>query len=91
MFTVNEIIEKHLPQVSNKPWLHKSTHAVLRYLLHEGDIIEFGARYPFVQGLDFVEQVLDYFNVSYSVRDNEKESNRKLPRFPVLISVPSLC
>ena len=88
MFTVNEIIEKHLPQVSNKPWLHKSTHAVLRYLLHEGDIIEFGERYPFVQGLDFVEQVLDYFNVSYSVRDNEKENIPSSGRVVIISNHP---
>lgn len=74
MFTVNEIIEKHLPQVSGNSWLNKPTCALLRYLLHEREINEFGERYPFVQGLDFVEQVLEFFNVSYSVRDNEKEN-----------------
>ena len=73
MFTVNEVLTKHYPQIQRKPWLFKSLSFVLRHLLHEREITEFGQTYPNVQGLDFVEQVLEYFKISYSARDVEKE------------------
>ncbi len=88
MFTVNEIVERHLPQVSDKPWLNKPTCALLRYLLHEREVNDFGERYPFLQGLDFVEQVLEYFNVSYSVRDNEKENIPSNGRLVIISNHP---
>lgn len=73
MFTVDAVLKKHYPQMTNKPWLFKTISFGLRHLLHEKEIVEFGETYPRIQGRDFVEQVLEYFNVSYSVRDSEKE------------------
>ena len=73
MFTVNDVLTKHYPQIQQKPWLFKSLSFVLRHLLHEREINEFGQTYPNVQGIDFVEQVLEYFKISYSARDVEKE------------------
>lgn len=73
MFTVNEVLRKHYPDIQQKPWLFKSLSFVLRHLLHEREIIEFGQNYPTLQGVDFVEQVLQYFKISYSARDIERE------------------
>ncbi|MEO9945146.1 lysophospholipid acyltransferase family protein [Paraglaciecola sp.] len=73
MFSVSDVLEKHYPQVANKPILSKTLTFVLRRLLHEREMQEFGQAYPHYQGLDFVEQVLEYFNISYSTRDVEKE------------------
>lgn len=73
MFTVDEVLTKHYPQVANKPWLSRPASFILRHLLHEREIKEFGEHYPHLQDIDFVEQVLAYFHVSYSTRNNEKE------------------
>lgn len=73
MFTVDEVLNKHYPQVTTKPWLYKSVSFVLRHLLHEREVVEFGETYPHLEDIDFVEQVLAYFNISYSTRDVEKE------------------
>ncbi len=73
MFTVDEVLCKHYPNIQRKPWLFKSLSFVLRHLLHEREIIEFGQQYPTLQELDFVEQVLQYFKISYSARDIERE------------------
>ena len=73
MFTVDDVLNKHYPSIADKPWLFKSMSFALRHLLHEKEITEFGATYPHYQDIDFVEQVLDYFNISYSVRDVERE------------------
>lgn len=74
MFTVNDVLNEHYPQLSKHPLLFKSSHFVLRHLLHEEEIIAFGQQNPHVQGLDFVEKVLEFFNISFSVRDIEKEN-----------------
>lgn len=73
MFTVNEVLNKHYPAVSQHPLLFKSLSFVLKHLLHESEISEFGQTYPHLQDLDFVEQVLEFFDICYSVRDVEKE------------------
>lgn len=73
MFTVNEVLDKHYPQLVDHPLLYKSSQFILRNLLHEKEIMAFRESYPHLHGLDFVEQVLDYFNISFSVRDNERE------------------
>lgn len=46
---------------------------MLKHLLHEREMQEFAGDYPHYQGLDFVEQVLEYFNISYSTRNVGKE------------------
>ncbi|WP_420933373.1 GNAT family N-acyltransferase [Alteromonas sp. A081] len=73
MFTVNDVLNKHYPQVANNPLLFKSLSFALSHLLHEKEIQAFGDTYPHYSDIDFVEQVLAYFNVSYSARDIEKE------------------
>lgn len=73
MFTVDDVLTQHYPQVVDKPWLFKSLSFVLRHLMHEREITEFGETYPHYEDIDFVEQVLEFFNISYSTRDVEKE------------------
>ncbi|GAC33606.1 GNAT family N-acyltransferase [Paraglaciecola polaris] len=88
MFTVNDVLHKHFPSVAQKPWLFKSAGFVLRHLLHEREMHEFAQSYPHHQGLEFVEQVLEYFNVSYSVRDNEREHIQSRGRLVIIANHP---
>lgn len=73
MFTVDEVIEKNLPQLQKHPLLSSLTKKVLKKLLHEQEFIEFAERYPHLRGLDFVEQSLEYFDFSYSISDRDLE------------------
>lgn len=73
MINAERLLEQHLPQVSRKPWLARPVTGMLRHLLHEQDFVEFANRYPHLHGVEFVEQVLDYFSFRYQVRDNELE------------------
>ena len=66
MLNVEDVVKESLPRIHNKPWLAKPTTWFLRNLLHESDIRDFSQRYPELNGIDFVEQVLDYFNFSYA-------------------------
>ncbi|MBW8191858.1 lysophospholipid acyltransferase family protein [Neiella marina] len=72
MFTVDQVIRDNYPAIEQKPWLAKPLKGVLRRLLHERDINNFAETYPHLNGLDFVEKVLDYFSFSYSISDRDK-------------------
>ncbi|NVK54649.1 MAG: lysophospholipid acyltransferase family protein [Alteromonadaceae bacterium] len=73
MFTVDELLNEYYPHVAKHSLLNKPLRFVLRHLLHEREIADFGQAYPHYHDIDFVEQVLEYFNVSTSVRDTERE------------------
>jgi putative hemolysin len=74
MFTVDQMVDKNLPQLAKFPWLSKPTKAMLRYLLHEQQCNDIAMQYKHLTGVDFVEQVLASFNFSYSVPNNEIEN-----------------
>ncbi|GAA0353128.1 lysophospholipid acyltransferase family protein [Bowmanella denitrificans] len=88
MFTVDEVLQKHYPKLSANPLVFNSAKFVLRRLLHEREFQEFARDYPYLQGLEFVEQVLEYFNFSYSVRDSEKERIPTQGRLVIIANHP---
>jgi putative hemolysin len=88
MFTAQEIIKQRYPNLANKPILFNSLKLVLKNLLHEKEMLEFSEIYPSAKGIDFVEQVLEYFSISYSVRDNEKERIPSAGRLVIISNHP---
>ncbi len=84
MLNVETFLQDRYPDFWEKrPFLARPLARVLRLLFHEKEFQQFSASYPYLKGFDFVEQVLDYFQFSYSVRDNERE--RIPPRGRVVI------
>jgi putative hemolysin len=47
---------------------------MLRKLLHEQAFIEFAENYPHLHGIEFIEQVLEYFRFSSIVSDRQREN-----------------
>ncbi|WP_416306418.1 GNAT family N-acyltransferase [Neptunicella sp. SCSIO 80796] len=88
MFTVADVIHKNYPQLEQKSWLSKPVSLLLRHLLHEKECIEFGEIYPHLQGVEFIEQVLEYFNFSYSAREVEKERIPAQGRIVIIANHP---
>lgn len=88
MFTASEVIEQHYPKVATRPLLSKTLGFVLKRLLHEREMQEFAQEYPHFVGLDFVEQVLEYFKISYSTRDIEKERIPNQGRLVIIANHP---
>ncbi|NCO70030.1 MULTISPECIES: lysophospholipid acyltransferase family protein [Shewanella] len=74
IFSVDNVVEKNLPNVHNKPWLAVPTRAMLRYLLHEKQCNDMANEHAHLSGVDFVEQILACLNFSYSVPNNEIEN-----------------
>jgi putative hemolysin len=73
MYSVEHLIQEHYPNLRNHPVVYKPVSSFLRYLLHEDDAQAFASQYGHLQGIDFVEQILDYFTFRFSVSDIEKE------------------
>jgi len=88
MFSVDNLIEQNLPQVNGKPWLEKPVKTILKNILHEQAFHDFEQAYPHLTGLEFVEQVLTHFNVSYSVRDSERENIPATGRAVIIANHP---
>jgi len=74
MFTVEQVIAENYPELNKSRLLGPIVKPVLRRLLHEQAFIDFAEQYPHLQGIDFIEQVLDYFSFSYKVSDREREN-----------------
>ncbi|MEM5550002.1 lysophospholipid acyltransferase family protein [Pseudoalteromonas neustonica] len=59
MISVDKVIAANLPQLENSPKVKSLVKKGLGYLLHEQEFVAFGDAYPHLQGIEFVEQVLD--------------------------------
>jgi putative hemolysin len=88
MLNVEQVVERHLPQLNNNSWLAKPVKGALKHLLHEDEFQRFAAQYPHLFGLEFVEQVLDYFAFRYQVRDNELERIPAASRVVIIANHP---
>lgn len=72
MFSIENVIRTQYPSLAekNEKFL-KPIVAFLRTLFHESEVQQFEQRYQYLSGIDFVEQVLDYFDFTYSVSERD--------------------
>jgi putative hemolysin len=84
MLNVELFLQERYPDFyQRRPLIARPLTKILRLLFHEKEFMQFESQYPHLQGFDFVEQVLDYFQFTYAIRDNERE--RIPPRGRVVI------
>ncbi len=75
MISVESVVTENFPRlVSKSPKVSRTLIAFLRYLFHESEFKRFETNYPYLRGFDFIDQVLDYFDFSYSVKNRDKEN-----------------
>ncbi len=75
MFSVDQIIHEQFPSLDGAPGIFSTTLSrLLRLILRERDFVAFAAEYPHLRGMDFVEQVLSYFDFDYLVRMSERSN-----------------
>lgn len=73
MLNVETFLQDKYPSFyQSHPRLVRPLIRILRMLFREKSFQQFEADYPHLEGFDFVEQVLDYFDFHYSVRDHER-------------------
>ncbi|MGD9660148.1 MAG: GNAT family N-acyltransferase [Porticoccaceae bacterium] len=74
MLNVETFLQDRYPDFWQKrPLLARPLARILKLLFHEKEFQQFANTFPHLKGFDFVEQVLDYFQFSYAVRDKERE------------------
>ena len=73
MLNVETFIQDKYPSFYQRhPRLARPLIRVLRMLFREKSFQQFETDYPYLEGFDFVEQVLDYFDFRYTIRDDER-------------------
>lgn len=88
MIQVEQVLQQRMPQLHQHHWLRKPTIALLRSVLCERQIQAFAAQYPQLNGLEFVEHVLDFFHFTYSARDSEKDNIASQGRLIIVANHP---
>jgi len=88
MFSVDQVIAEHYPALNERKITASLVKRVLKRLLHEQAFIDFAEEYPHLQGIEFVEQVLEYFNFSYTVSDRERENIPPIGKVVIIANHP---
>jgi len=73
MISAATIVRDRFPTLEQHPLLASSAVKILRSLLQEREFQSFAEHHAHLEGMDFVDKVLEYFNFSYAVRSNEIE------------------
>lgn len=74
MLRVESVVEHRFPGLrARKPLITKPLITLLRLLLREKDFQQFHKDYPHLEGFDFVDQILNYFDFTFCLRVNERE------------------
>jgi len=74
MINIENLIDYRFPKFRQRASLiSKPIVSALRMLFHEKELQRFSERYPHKQGLDFVDQMLEHFSFSYSLKNHDIE------------------
>ena len=78
MLDVDSFLLDNYPNFcARRPRLYKRLTQLLRLLFNERQFKYFESQYPHLKGFEFAEQVLEFFDFSFTVRETERE---KIPR-----------
>lgn len=74
MISIESFLDTRYPDLHiRRPLFFKTLSLLLKQLFHESEFQQFERKYPHLVGLDFIEQVLSYFDFSFSVVNTERE------------------
>jgi putative hemolysin len=74
MLTIDQVIAEHYPGLNNRGMSGPIIKSLLRRLVHEQALLDFAEEYPHLHGIEFIDQVLDYFHFSYTVTNRQREN-----------------
>lgn len=85
MFSIESVINTQYPSLNhNEKKYLKPLVGFLRLMFHESEVQQFEKRYSYLRGIDFVEQVLDYLDFTYTVSERDIE---KIPHMGKVVIV----
>jgi putative hemolysin len=73
MISVDNILEQKFPNANRKRIFYRVFNSCLKHLFHENEFKSFARRFPYLKGFEFVEQVLEEFNMSVQVNSEQVE------------------
>jgi putative hemolysin len=89
MLNIESALQKKFPSFEQtSPWLKKPTLGLLKKLSHENEINQFLDTHQDLQGFDFIEQVLEHFNFSYSIAHRDRKNIPATGRVVIVANHP---
>jgi len=70
MFNLDTLLHDAFPDRKTPPWQRR----LLKALLFEKEFKQFAADYPYLRGLDLIEQVMDHFNIRCELAEGDLEN-----------------
>lgn len=89
MLNIEQAIQEKFPSFEQRsPWVKKPTIHLLRKLTHEQEVNRFLDTHQDLKGFDFIDQVLDYFNFSYSTSHRDRANIPATGRVVIVANHP---
>jgi putative hemolysin len=74
MFSIEALIDNYYPALHKKNgFTRKHVISFLRTLFHESEIQQFEKKYAHLEGFDFIDEVLRYFDFTYKISGRDME------------------
>jgi len=89
MLNIENAITEKFPTFSTRsPWIKRPTLGLLRKLSHEEEVNKFLDEHQDLTGFDFIEQVLNFFNFSYSISHRDRQNIPATGRVVIVANHP---
>jgi len=73
MISVDNLLEQQYPDANRDRVFYRVFKSVMKRIFHEDEFQSFARRFPHLKGFEFVEQVLEEFNMSVQVNSEQVE------------------
>lgn len=88
MISIDKVVEDNLPSLANSPKVKGLVKKGLGYLLHEQEFVAFADTYPHLQGLEFIEQVLEELDFSARFSSSQLDNIPSEGRLVIIANHP---
>jgi len=89
MLNIEHAIQQKFPSFEAKsPWIKRPTISLLRKLSHEQEVNRFLDTHQDLKGFDFIDQVLEHFNFSYSITHRDRKNIPATGRVVIVANHP---
>lgn len=89
MLNIEQAVQQKFPKFQHtRPWIKKPTLGFLRKITHEQEVNRFLERHQDLRGFDFIDEVLNYFNFSYSISHRDRSNIPATGRVVIVANHP---
>lgn len=85
---IDKTVDQYLPKINKQPWIATRFKNWLKKLLHQDEINAFLAENGHLSHTDFLEKVVDYLGITYSVRNRELDNIPRTGRVVMVSNHP---